>query len=356
MPYKQILFGTDGSATAELAQHTATYLADRLGARLHIVSAHPRDAAPDQTERMLEPARQLAMGAGVGATTAAVAGEPAAAVVAEAKAMPADLIVVGDKGMGAPKRLRLGGVPDRIVHNTPCDVLIVRSSSRVETHERPAYRRILIGTDGSVTAFHAARRGFDLATLLGAAPAVVLVGPPDPGERIVGQTVEQLAGAVDVETFVLPGDPADQICEIARQRRFDLVVVGNRGMSGASRFFLGSVPDKVAHSASTDTLIVQTTARRLEDLAPGEGGVVFIEQAAVAAYKSPTGETHLLSPRCRHMGCTVVWNALERTWDCPCHGSRYGFDGSLLSGPARRGLSKFQGATPGRGGVPKGSR
>jgi glycine/D-amino acid oxidase-like deaminating enzyme/nitrite reductase/ring-hydroxylating ferredoxin subunit len=77
----------------------------------------------------------------------------------------------------------------------------------------------------------------------------------------------------------------------------------------------------------------------VDDLAPGEGGLVGRGPGKTAAYRDEDGNLHELSPTCTHMGCTVKWNTAERSWDCPCHGSRFHWDGSVLQGPALDGLS-----------------
>ena len=69
----------------------------------------------------------------------------------------------------------------------------------------------------------------------------------------------QLAGVEHVETFARQGDAADAILDVAEEQRSDLIVVGNRGMTGAKRFLLGSVPNKVSHHAPCSVLIVRTT-------------------------------------------------------------------------------------------------
>ena len=77
---------------------------------------------------------------------------------------------------------------------------------------------------------------------------------------------------------------------------------------------------------------------RAADLAPGAAGLTQNSQGeSVAAYKDQAG-LHMVSPYCVHMGCKVAWNDAEASWDCPCHGSRYGFDGSVLHAPASSGL------------------
>jgi nitrite reductase/ring-hydroxylating ferredoxin subunit len=73
-------------------------------------------------------------------------------------------------------------------------------------------------------------------------------------------------------------------------------------------------------------------------LGPGEGGVVDHEGVKVAAYRDESGELSVVSARCTHMGCLVAWNQAERSWDCPCHGSRFSTDGSVIDGPATVGL------------------
>lgn len=72
----------------------------------------------------------------------------------------------------------------------------------------------------------------------------------------------------------------------------------------------------------------------VEDLAPGEGGVVGADGEKVAAYRDDDGTVHAVSPICTHMGCLVAFNTAEKSWDCPCHGSRFDYEGRVISGPA----------------------
>ncbi|WP_436700554.1 FAD-dependent oxidoreductase [Nocardioides sp. BYT-33-1] len=77
----------------------------------------------------------------------------------------------------------------------------------------------------------------------------------------------------------------------------------------------------------------------LADLRPGEGAVLSGHGGKVAAYRDPAGRAHVVSATCTHLGCQVVWNAAETTWDCPCHGSRFSVDGDVLEGPATTPLA-----------------
>ncbi len=79
----------------------------------------------------------------------------------------------------------------------------------------------------------------------------------------------------------------------------------------------------------------------IESLKPGDGMVVAEDSKKLAVYKDDAGKVYRLSPVCTHMGCIVRWNNAERTWDCPCHGSRFNFDGTVIHGPALKDLKKM---------------
>jgi glycine/D-amino acid oxidase-like deaminating enzyme/nitrite reductase/ring-hydroxylating ferredoxin subunit len=80
--------------------------------------------------------------------------------------------------------------------------------------------------------------------------------------------------------------------------------------------------------------------RPLEDLAPGEGDIVRHDGERVAGYRHADGTLVAVSPACSHLGCSVVFNRAETSWDCPCHGSRFAVDGSVLQGPAVHRLER----------------
>jgi nucleotide-binding universal stress UspA family protein len=147
------------------------------------------------------------------------------------------------------------------------------------------FTSILVGTDGSDTARTALERAIELAAGLSARLGIVsayepasdprtrseqVVAPEDvqwtinPHEDVLA-LLEQAradaagAGVAEVETFARQGDAADAILDVAEKQRCDLIVVGNKGMTGAKRFLLGSVPNKVSHHAPCSVLIVRTT-------------------------------------------------------------------------------------------------
>src|ERR671929_163814 len=146
------------------------------------------------------------------------------------------------------------------------------------------FSSIVVGTDGSETAKEAVRQATSLAKDLGASLDLVSAYEPVPSGRLRQEAKEvpedlqwmvnpredvdaTLADAADeareagveVNTFARQGDPADAILDVAEERKADLIVVGNKGMTGAKRFLLGSVPNKVSHHAPCSVMIIRTT-------------------------------------------------------------------------------------------------
>jgi nucleotide-binding universal stress UspA family protein len=143
---------------------------------------------------------------------------------------------------------------------------------------------IVVGTDGSDTAKEAVRQATDLAKALQAKIHLVSAYEPVSESRLrqerqdvpddmqwmvnpredVDNTLSDAAdgikeGGVQVEIYAREGDPADAILDVAEETDADLIVVGNKGMTGAKRFLLGSVPNKVSHHAPCSVMIIRTT-------------------------------------------------------------------------------------------------
>ena len=74
---------------------------------------------------------------------------------------------------------------------------------------------------------------------------------------------------------------------------------------------------------------------KLEDIRLGTGGIIEYQGQKAGVYKAEDGEIFLVSVKCPHLGCQLAWNQSEKSWDCPCHGSRYDYKGRLLDGPAQ---------------------
>lgn len=79
-----------------------------------------------------------------------------------------------------------------------------------------------------------------------------------------------------------------------------------------------------------------------EQLQNDEGEIVELNGEKVGVYKNKNGEVFRVRPVCQHLGCELSWNNLDKTWDCPCHGSRYDYKGNLIYGPSVKNLEKYE--------------
>lgn len=146
------------------------------------------------------------------------------------------------------------------------------------------FTRIVVGTDGSETAAEAVRQAVDLAKLAGAQLSIVSAYEPVSKRRVEAEKLDAPADVqyeigpredvnivldsaaadakkqgVEVQTHPVEADPAEAILNVAEETNADLIVVGNKGMTGARRFLLGSVPNNVSHHAPCSVIIVRTT-------------------------------------------------------------------------------------------------
>jgi nucleotide-binding universal stress UspA family protein len=146
------------------------------------------------------------------------------------------------------------------------------------------FKRIVVGTDGSETAAEAVSQALELAKMTGATLSLVSAYQPAPGRRVqaeqsgapadvqyeigpredVNLLLDNAAAdakqqGVEVQTHPVEADPADAILNVAEETKADLIVVGNKGMTGARRYLLGSVPNNVSHHAACSVMIVRTT-------------------------------------------------------------------------------------------------
>jgi nucleotide-binding universal stress UspA family protein len=146
------------------------------------------------------------------------------------------------------------------------------------------FRSIVVGTDGSETATEAVKQAVELAAATKAKVELVsayepvsntrlreeatqvpgdmqwAVNPREDVDATLSEAQEMAANAgVEVQIFARQGDPADAILDVAEETKADLIIVGNKGMTGARRFLLGSVPNKVSHHAPCSVLIIRTT-------------------------------------------------------------------------------------------------
>jgi nucleotide-binding universal stress UspA family protein/nitrite reductase/ring-hydroxylating ferredoxin subunit len=328
--YGRIVYGTDGSIPATRAGETAAMLARATSSKLLITAGSVTSQGVDD---VLAAASAAAQAAGVReARIEAIHGVGRAgdALLAVAEEKDAGVIVVA-RGEGET----LSELTRWLVHHTPCDLLMVASGGR-DPHA--PYARIAIASDGSATADRAARKGFDLAREIGASVTLIFVGHPATGDLVMQDTIQVYGQGVETTVDIRQGDPSTEILLGAREADADLLVVGNKGIAGAKGFILGSIPEKVIDAATTDVLMCRTIVQIVSELGRGEGGIIERGGEKMAAYMDDAGELHVMTARCTHLGCTVGWTPGEKTFDCPCHGSRYGPTGEVINGPAARAL------------------
>jgi nucleotide-binding universal stress UspA family protein len=229
LTYRRILVGTDGSDSADRAVAHAAWLAGALGAELLVSHAFGGPDDPEEGRNVgASVLRDACARIGTSPSPKAVLrqGDAADALVSVAREEDVDLIVVGNRGLSG-RRVLMGTVPAKVTGRSPCDVLVVHT-----THSRePGYTRVLIGTDGTATANRAEARGSSLAQALEADADVLQVTEEEPAEGLV---------------------------HAATDRGADLIVIGNKGITGARRF-LTSVPSRVARGARCHVLLVKTT-------------------------------------------------------------------------------------------------
>jgi nucleotide-binding universal stress UspA family protein len=137
------------------------------------------------------------------------------------------------------------------------------------------FRSFVVATDGSETADEAVRQAAELAAAIGARVHLVCVyetgtsaGEGDDGWAVGSREAVEAtlarsaavfeAAGVAVDLYPQRGDPADSILDVAEERDADLIIVGNRGRTGAKRFLLGSVPNRISHHAPCAVLIIRT--------------------------------------------------------------------------------------------------
>ncbi|MBL0420304.1 FAD-dependent oxidoreductase [Ramlibacter sp. AW1] len=102
-----------------------------------------------------------------------------------------------------------------------------------------------------------------------------------------------------------------------------------------------SILEEVAVTAKSlvKDYLTHRQEEKLSSLAPGDSAIIDSDGGSCAAWRSPQGELFAVSAVCTHMGCKVHWNSVETSWDCPCHGSRFRPDGTVIEGPALRPLA-----------------
>jgi nucleotide-binding universal stress UspA family protein len=257
--YSRIVVGSDGSESARAAIAVAGKVAGRLGVPATAVTAWKTSVevlgARDQTW-----AKRTTTGADIDLRAEGVSvvqkvefnGDAVDALLGAASSAPDSLIVVGTRGLDSAARRLLGNIPNQLAHKSTADVLFVRKPGAIGA--------VALATDGSETSLTAVRRGYEFASGLGAEVSLVTVADSaSDGNQLLEEVQQKLRSThpdASVELLVKTGKAAAELSE--GTSGFDLVVLGNRGMSGFARV-LGSTANTVTHHAVTNLLLVNTT-------------------------------------------------------------------------------------------------
>lgn len=283
--FQNIVVGTDGSERAARAVAQAAHLAVASDATLHVIHAYrgTRDSIREAGEAVVAQVSEDLSTTGVRLETYALQGDPADVMIEWSHTNEAELLVVGNRGMTGRGRL-LGSIPNAVSHDAMGAVMIVQTQGDLDAS---LYDVIVVGTDGSERAGRAVLVAAELALMFGAtlhlvyaykgvaqatadalASGAVVTAPADLGREAdeesaaIGSGLETQADALrarglEVEAHAVPANPTSAILDTAKKLGADLIVVGNKGMTGAKRV-LGSIPNTLAHRADSAVLIVPT--------------------------------------------------------------------------------------------------
>jgi nucleotide-binding universal stress UspA family protein len=299
---RTIVVATDFSETAGVAVERACELARAHGARLVVVNSLTLDPLPlggpelmvlppdfetqvrEASLKALSEVVERARAKGVKAEAELETGSPAAAIVAAASRLGADLLVLGTRGNTGFKHLLLGSVAEAVVRDAECPVLTVHPRDH-----RPldSLRRVLIPTDFSDDARHALATVSDLlkgrvgqvelcllhvyqlpvmvAPLSGFAPEmpILIEDARELAHKALDPQAEELrAKGFRVEVIGREGDPATAITELARSREADLIAMGTRGLSRLKQVLLGSTAERVVQHAGCPVLTIRRSRKR----------------------------------------------------------------------------------------------
>lgn len=273
---KHILFATDGSEYSAGAQRVAIDLAKRCGASLSVMSivltsqdlegvgthgirAQLEGAAQARLDAVAEAARAQ----GVGCDLHLVHGEePHAEIVATARELGPDLIVLGRRGKRGLARMMVGHATAHVAGNAPCNVLMVPRIGQLWE------KRVLLATDGSAHSRAAADAAGAVAKQCGLPLTVVSATTASHSETRKAEAFAAVAAVatkleqsgVQCDSAVVEGRPDEVVIETAASRGADLIVVGSHGRTGLARLFLGSISERIMGQAQCPVLIARASA------------------------------------------------------------------------------------------------
>lgn len=148
------------------------------------------------------------------------------------------------------------------------------------------------------------------------------------GYKKWGMTTSNVAGNIIADKILGKENPNEEVFKSTR-----LKPIKNHEE-------LGNMLKEVGHSAILNKL--EKIEEYTKDVKQGEGKIVEIEGKKVGVYRDKEGEIYAVKPYCTHLGCELSWNNLDNTWDCPCHGSRFTYEGKSIYDPSIKDLERIQ--------------
>lgn len=142
------------------------------------------------------------------------------------------------------------------------------------------------------------------------------------GDSGMGMTHGTIAGMLLTDLILERPNPWAELYDPARKSLLSLGTYLKENLNVAAQYLLKSAADDIS----------------LAELQAEEGAIIREGGRKMAVNRDPEGSLVRRSAVCPHLGCTVRWNTVEKTWDCPCHGSRFDRDGQVINGPANVGL------------------
>jgi len=280
--FSNILVAVDGSQTSIQAQELTAEIAKKFKSKvtaMHVIAhdflgwrMQPKSFTMSETVVKEITGHYLQQGKGIISSAAMLFKEegieaktildeytdPAEAIIQEAE-RKYDLIVIGNRGESEAETYSLGSVADKVATHANCSVLITKKGTNMS--------KILVAVDGSEDSKKALRYAVQLSSKFKADSALLNVQQStlfklkpdvtkDVGERILSEASNEAKGA-KFDKKVEFGNPAETIINVAEKGKYDLIVVGKRGLGAVKRFFLGSVSDDVSHHAKCSVLIVR---------------------------------------------------------------------------------------------------
>ena len=266
---EKLLIATDGSEYSKSALREAINLAKICSSKLiavSIVKTNPEfeDLVPQVIDKIekeasehLDSIKKMASKESIDCEIMLhLSEEPYQDIIDEAAKNQVNIIIVGTHGRTGLKRLMMGSVTAKVIGHSPCNVLVVPVTAKVEC------KNILIATDGSRYSDAAAIEAIGVSKRCGSSLIVISVATSDEEIKSAEDNVKKVVelaekAGIKTEGITVKGKPYEAIVETAKQKHADLVIVGSHGRTGLDRLLMGSVTERVIGHSESAVLVVK---------------------------------------------------------------------------------------------------